>query len=230
MDFVTLQRLNYDLGISCEHGDSAPIIADGLTLGHALHRAHFVVPWKAPDSQQMTCGSLFSARVAISSKGIRERVLQFADKGLQQDEHEQLVSDLQALPASCTLEHALLPFVRNIDDSPVCCCPTSSCRQMLKIVGTTAPVCHLTQGGRALSVLTRIAAGTAVSVSDQLEVSRHSPAMHGFLRMHLAGGALPVDVQCLLEALLQVISALLSRPLHSAPPFHELIAGLLQHI
>lgn len=72
MDFVNLQHLDYDAGISCNCGNGAGVIADGLTLGHALHRAHFVTPWGPASQQQPTCGSLFSARVAINDKVLRQ--------------------------------------------------------------------------------------------------------------------------------------------------------------
>ena len=116
MDFVSLQQLDYDRGISCTCGNGAQhLMADGLSLGHALRRLCIVAPWQPSSPQADVCGSLFSARVGISNKQLRQGVLDFANHKLKAEQHRRLVDSLRRLPASRDLERAVLPFVQDAE-------------------------------------------------------------------------------------------------------------------
>lgn len=157
--------------------------------------------------------------------------MKFATEGISVEEHKLLIAGIRELPYERP-ENNLLPFLKAATQPGGLCKAECINKEIVYILGTSAPACQLVKSATYSSCEILIA-GEQLSAAGYLTLAEHSPHLNRFLLSHLTGCRQQIsDVRALLKDLLKVtvflvcitevytcISQDTSVPPHPTPPF-----------
>lgn len=129
--------------------------------------------------------------------------MKFATEGISVEDHKLLLAGIRELPHERP-EHNLLPFLKAATQPGGLCKAKCINKEIVYILGTSAPACQLVKSA-AYSSCEILIAGEQLSAAGHLTLAEHSPHLNRFLLSHLAGCSQQVsDVRGLLKDLLKV--------------------------
>lgn len=173
---------------------------------------------------EVVAGSLFKDRIFVRSKRHRDLLLAFSVRarssagGISAEDYEELTGDLADLPNDSP-ESSLLPFL-SADEVGLRRYSTEQHRQLLHILGTSAPACQLLKPV-AFAIIQRITDGDMAALQlDMIKpLAARCPHLWAFLRPYMGMAEVPCHVTSLLAALLKVFSSVfcLARTAHGNP-------------
>ena len=184
LDFWQLQRLDFHMGLSCEH-EGKQVSADGITIGFRTDRSHFDRTCDAPADSEIKLGSLFPQRLLVSNLRQRRELARFAGSEpgseLPLAEMPQFLSSFSDLPEGDPAK-CLLPFLREHGIVTGICRPTSQkWRDALFSFGTPAPACQLLPLSCHPAAQQLLDDG-APAQESWATLLGHSPVLHGLLQ------------------------------------------------
>jgi hypothetical protein len=144
----------------------------------------------------------------------RHALMKFSTEGISVEDHKLLLRGIQELPHQRP-EHSLLPFLTSAIHPGGLCKAECINKDIVYILGTSAPACQLVKTATYSSCEILIA-GEQLSAAGHLTLAEHSPHLNRFMLSHLAGSRQQkTNVRRLLRDLLKVIfSCLITIGLH----------------